>query len=94
MANHKSAEKRARQSERKRIANKSKLNRLRTHLKKMNSAIEEKNTVEIKRLLPATLSLIDQSCHGNTLHRNTASRKKSRLMAKVNNITPVETSPS
>ena len=60
----------------------------------MNSAIEEKNTVEIKRLLPATLSLIDQSCHGNTLHRNTASRKKSRLMAKVNNITPVETSPS
>ena len=45
MANHKSAEKRVRQSERKRIAKKSKLNRLRTQLKKMNSAIEEKNTV-------------------------------------------------
>ncbi len=94
MANHKSAEKRARQSERKRIAKKSKLNRLRTQLKKMNSVIEEKNTVEIKRLLPSTLSLIDQSCHGNILHRNTASRKKSRLMAKVNSVSPVETSAS
>ena len=94
MANHKSAIKRARQSETRRIARRSKLNRLRTQLKKMNSAIEEKNTVEIERLLPSTLTLIDRSTHGHTLHRNAASRRKSRLMAKVNSINPVESSTS
>ncbi|MFN8008734.1 MAG: 30S ribosomal protein S20 [Terriglobia bacterium] len=83
MANHKSAEKRYRQSERRRVVNKSNLTRLRTQLKKIRTAVEAKNQAEVKALLSPTLSLIDRSIQKGTLHRNTAARYKSRLMQQA-----------
>ena len=50
MARHKSAMKRARQSEHRRLARRSKMRRLRTQLGKIRNAIDEKNTEQIQRL--------------------------------------------
>ena len=83
MANHKSAEKRHRQSEKRRAVNKSNLNRLRTQLKKMRTAVTANNKDDVKALLSPTLSLIDRSIQKGTLHKNAASRYKSRLMQQA-----------
>lgn len=76
--------KRVRQNERKRLARRSKMRRLRTQLGKIRNAISEKNTEEIQSLLSPTLSLIDSSTHGSLIHRNKAARQKSRLMSRIN----------
>ena len=77
LARHKSAMKRARQNEQRRLARRSKMRRLRTQLGKIKNAISEKNTEQVEQLLPPTLSLIDSSTHGSLIHRNKAARQKS-----------------
>jgi small subunit ribosomal protein S20 len=86
MANHKSAIKRHRQSERRRAANRSNLRRLRSQLKKMSLALSSKNVDEVKNLLSPTLSLIDKSIQKGVLHKNAAARHKSGLMRKANGL--------
>ena len=86
MANHKSAEKRHRQSEKRRLVNKSNLNRLRTQLKKMRTAVSAKNKEEVNALLSPTLSLIDRSIQKGTLHKNAAARYKSRMMRQAHEL--------
>ena len=84
MANHKSAEKRNRQSERRNEANRKNRSRLRTEIKKLRSAIEAGNTEEAKSMLGATVSLIDKSIQKGIIHQNAAARYKSRLTSGVN----------
>lgn len=86
MANHKSAIKRNRQSERRRAVNRSNTQRLRTQLKKMKSAIGANSKEDVQKLLGPTLSLLDKSTQKGVLHKNAASRQKSRLMQGVNRI--------
>ena len=86
MANHKSAIKRHRQSERRRAANRSNLRRLRSQLKKISLALSSKNVDEVKNLLSPTLSLIDKSIQKGVLHKNAAARHKSGLMRKANGL--------
>jgi small subunit ribosomal protein S20 len=83
MANHKSAEKRARQAERRNEVNRRNRSRLRTEIKKLRAAIEEGNSDEAQALLPRTVSLIDKSIQKGVLHANAAGRYKSRLTASV-----------
>jgi small subunit ribosomal protein S20 len=84
MANHKSAEKRNRQAERRNEANRQNRGRLRTEIKKLRAAIDAGNRDEAKSLLNATVSLIDKSIQKGILHQNAAARYKSRLTAGVN----------
>lgn len=84
MANHKSAEKRARQSERRNEANRRNRSRLRTEIKKLRAAIESGNQEEARSLLGATVSLIDKSIQKGVIHQNAAARYKSRLTTGVN----------
>ncbi len=84
MANHKSAEKRARQSARRNEANRRNRSRLRTEIKKLRTAIEAGNREEARSLLVETVSLIDKSIQKGILHQNAAARYKSRLTAGVN----------
>jgi len=84
MANHKSAEKRVRQAERRNEANRRNRGRLRTEIKKLRSAIEAGNSEEAKSLLGGTVSLIDKSIQKGILHQNAAARYKSRLTSDVN----------
>ena len=84
MPNHKSAEKRVRQSERRRVINRSNRARLRTSIKKLQGALAGGNAKESSSLLPTTISEIDKAVQKGVLHRNAAARQKSRLTARVN----------
>jgi small subunit ribosomal protein S20 len=84
MPNHKSSEKRVRQSEKRRLVNKSNRGRLRTSIKKLRAAITGGAGDELNTLLPTTISTIDKAVQKGVLHRNAAARYKSRLTARVN----------
>jgi small subunit ribosomal protein S20 len=83
MPNHKSAEKRVRQNERRRLVNRSNRTRLRSSVKDLRGALDgdAKQAVE---LLPKTISEIDKAVQKGVLHRNAAARHKSRLTVRVN----------
>jgi small subunit ribosomal protein S20 len=84
MPNHKSSEKRVRQSEKRRLVNKSNRGRLRTSIKKLRTAMAGGKTEELQTLLPETISTIDKAVQKGVLHRNAAARYKSRLTTRVN----------
>jgi small subunit ribosomal protein S20 len=84
MPNHKSAEKRVRQNEKRRDINRGNRGRLRTGIKKLRSAMESGEAGSAQELLPQTVSLIDKAVQKGVLHRNAAARHKARLTARVN----------
>jgi small subunit ribosomal protein S20 len=84
MPNHKSAEKRVRQTERRRVINRSNRTRLRTAMKDLRSALGKGGNNNAAELLPKTVSEIDKAVQKGVLHRNAAARHKSRLTARVN----------
>ena len=84
MPNHKSAEKRVRQNEKRRETNRSNRSRLRTGIKKLRAALSSGDQSAAGALLPETVSLIDKAVQKGTLHRNAAARYKSRLTLRVN----------
>jgi len=83
MPNHKSAEKRDRQNEKRRLVNRSNRGRLRTGLKRLRAAIEEGQQDEVQALLPETVSLLDKAVQKGVLHKNAAARHKSRLTLRA-----------
>ena len=50
------------------------------------AAIAKNDVEEAKKLLPAAYKAIDQAAANNTIHKNAAARKKSRLTLKLNAI--------
>jgi small subunit ribosomal protein S20 len=79
MANHKSALKKARQDEERRLRNRGHRSRLRSALKRMRASIDEGNLEAARSLLPATVSLIDRTAAKGVIHDNAAARFKSRI---------------
>ena len=86
MANHKSAEKRVRQTERRKEVNRRNRSRLRTQIKSLRAAIEDGDQDQAKALLAQTVSVIDKSIQKGVIHRNAAARYKSRLTTTVNDM--------
>lgn len=84
MANHKSAEKRNRQSQVRRLRNRANRSRMKTAIKNLNVAIESGNADEAKTMLAATVPVIAKTASKGTIHKKNASRKISRLTKKVN----------
>jgi len=84
MANHKSAEKRVRQTEKRNEVNSQNRGRLRTEIRKLRAAIAAGDPEKAKALLGQTVSLIDKSIQKGIIHRNAAARYKSRLTTSVN----------
>ena len=84
MPNHKSAEKRVRQNEKRRDNNRSNTGRLRTSIKKLRAALSTGDANTVQEMLPATISTIDKAVQKGVLHRNAAARYKSRLTSHVN----------
>jgi len=72
--------KRVRQAGKRRIQNRLKKQKLRKALKEIKS-IKEKE--EILKTLPKIQALIDKSAQKGIIHKNTAARIKSKLMAQV-----------
>ncbi|MBO4779712.1 MAG: 30S ribosomal protein S20, partial [Selenomonadaceae bacterium] len=57
--------------------------RLKKAQKQVLVAIANNNVEEAKKLLPAAHKAIDQAAANNTIHKNSAARKKSKLTLKV-----------
>ena len=86
MPNHKSAEKRVRQSEKRRAINRSNRTKVRTYIKKLRSAMES-GSKDVAQVLPETISVIDKAVQKGVLHANAAARYKSRLTVRANEST-------
>jgi small subunit ribosomal protein S20 len=83
MANHVSSLKRARQTERKTAVNKANRTRVRHHLRTLREAIASGDAKQLAEVHKTTVSQLDKSVQKGVLHKNTASRYKSRLAARV-----------
>ena len=84
MANHKSAIKRAKQSELRRVRNRSRRTRMKHAVKSLEEALVSRNTEEAQSRLKEAISVIDRTASRGVIHKNHASRKISRLTQKVN----------
>jgi small subunit ribosomal protein S20 len=83
MAHHKSAIRQHRRSLRRNAVNKQNKSALRTQMKKIRVAIDDKSAEEAQKLLPSVFSTIDQAVKKGTIHKNTGSRYKSRLSRQI-----------
>ena len=79
MANHFSALKRARQTERRTARNRANTSRLRSALRDLREAIAKGDKAAAEQIYRKTVSALDKAIQKGTLHENTASRYKSRL---------------
>ncbi len=84
MPNTKSAAKRVRVSEKRRILNKAYKTSMKNKIKVVLKAIAEGKPVEeVQQLFRVAQSAIDKAARRGAIHKNQASRRKSRLAAKV-----------
>ncbi len=83
MANHKSAKKRIRQNETRRLNNKWKTSRVRTEMKKLRTFIAESNKEEAVKQFPIVQQLIAKLAKSPALNKATAARKTSRLASQI-----------
>jgi small subunit ribosomal protein S20 len=83
MANTKSAKKAARQTERRTLINKSRRTRMRTFVRKVEEAIAAGDKDAANLALRAAQPEIMRSASKGIIHKNTASRKLSRLSARI-----------
>jgi small subunit ribosomal protein S20 len=87
LATHKSVLKRARQNEVRNVRNKSKRTRVKSVTKTVHAAISAGSPEGARAALAAAIPVIDKAGLKGVLHRNTASRKISKLTKKVNALT-------
>ncbi len=83
MANHVSSLKRARQTITRTAVNRSNRSKLRTVLRAMREALTAGDAQAAATQYRATVSILDKSVQKGVLHKNTASRYKGRLNARV-----------
>ena len=83
MANHKSALKRIRQSEKKRVINRYYHKTARTALRVLRTE-EDKSAATLQ--LPSVISLLDKLVKKNIIHKNKAANLKSKLTKHVNTL--------
>jgi len=83
MADHFSALKRARQTETKTTRNRANKSRLRSALRSLREAIAKGEKEAAQTAYRETVSVVDKGVQKGILHKNTASRYKARLSAKV-----------
>ena len=83
MATHKSAIKRAKQSEARRQRNRAVKTKVKRAVKKVRIAVDKKNTEEAQAALAEAIPVIDRAASKKTLHHRTAARKISRLSKTV-----------
>ncbi len=86
MEGHTSVEKRARQSEKARLRNRTWKSKIKTSKGKLEMAIENKEIEALSSLYNDYVSVIDRAASRNVLHKNNASRKKARIARKVNSL--------
>lgn len=83
MANHKSAIKRIRQTETRRLRNRYFARTMRNAIKQLNSLTDKS---EAATKLPSVLSIIDKNAKRSIIHKNKAGNLKSKLTKTVNSL--------
>lgn len=83
MANSVQARKRARQASEQRDHNMSLRSTLRTAIRKVRKAIDAGDKVEAQTVFQASMSVIDRVADKKIVHKNKASRHKSRLSSAI-----------
>jgi small subunit ribosomal protein S20 len=83
MAHHASAKKSIRQTERRSAVNRARTSRVRSFIKKVETAIDAGDKKVAADALKAAQPVIHRGVRAGVLHRNTASRKLSRLSARI-----------
>ncbi|NIY79295.1 MAG: 30S ribosomal protein S20 [Rhodobacteraceae bacterium] len=83
MANSPQSKKRARQADRRNDVNKARRSRIRTYLRKVEEAIASGDQAAAKAALQAAQPELMRGVTKGVVHKNTASRKISRLAARV-----------
>ena len=86
MAITKSAKKALRQSQKRRIINIKKKNKIKNLIKQVRCLALQKKTEEAKKLLPQLYKALDKAAKTELIKKNTAARKKSRITKLINKI--------
>lgn len=86
MANHKSAEKRARQTPKRTERNNMIRKTMRTFIKRVRTAVEAKDPAGAQAALADAIRKIDKAATKGVIHRNQAARRVSRLTLAVNKL--------
>ncbi len=84
MAQHSSAKKRIRQTEKRTAVNRARRSRIRTYVRKVEEAIASGDKTAAEAALKEAQPELARGVTRGVLHGNTASRKMSRLAARVN----------
>lgn len=85
MANHQSALKRIRQSEKRRLRNRQNASQLKTSLKAFQQAVEE-GSADLESVQRQTISALGRAASKGILHKRAAARKISRISVRVNKL--------
>lgn len=83
MAHHKSALKRIRQDEKKRVHNKYYAKTTRNAIKALRNATDK---AEAEKMYPGVVAMIDKLAKKNIIHKNKAANLKSKLATQVNQL--------
>lgn len=84
MANHRSALKRIRTSEKRRQRNRIVRGSTRTAVKKARLAIQSNQPQDVEVAVRNAISALDKAAEKGVIHKNNAARRKSRLMRLLN----------
>lgn len=87
MANHKSAGKRNRQAQVRRLRNRMNKSKMKTVVNKVDEAVAAGSTEAAQEALKKAISVVAKTASKGTIHKKTASRKISRLTKRVNAMT-------
>lgn len=83
LANTKSAIKRIRQSEKRRLRNRRVRSETRTHIKRARAQIEAGELDTAQSSVAVAVRALDKAAEKGIIHKNNAARRKSRLMHKL-----------
>jgi small subunit ribosomal protein S20 len=86
LANTKSAIKRVRSNERKRLRNRNVLSRTRTALTAARTAISDGEVEPAREAARLAIQQLDKAAEKGVIHKNAAARRKSRLMKRLNEL--------
>jgi small subunit ribosomal protein S20 len=86
MPHSKQAKKRLRQDEKKRMVNRGIKSEVRTVVKKVLKAVDDHDAETANKILPVAMKKIDKAAKRHVLHKNTASRKISKLSKRVQSL--------
>ena len=84
MPHHKSAEKRLRQTEKRTVINRARLSRVRTLVKKVETAIDSGDKEAAQSAFQVAQPELHRATTKGVLHKNTVARKLSRLASRIN----------